>query len=164
MWAYAQYNPNKGQGDLIKSNSPTSAHQLAPAPLRHAQDLTVMRQATQLIPPPPQLRWVGVCVCVCATATLPPLSTKPNWTGLTAQPCHDPQDNGCSPRQCANTSPQHIFLWWCHAYTSLSTKMTSTFWSLSFKKRHCFKWHDLWRTIKESVYVPDSRNCSNSTD
>lgn len=52
MWAYAQYNPNKGQGDLIKSNSPTSAHQLAPAPLRHAKDLTVMRQATQLIPWP----------------------------------------------------------------------------------------------------------------
>lgn len=53
MRAYAQYNPNKGQGDLIKSNSPTSAHQLAPAPLRHARDLTVMRQATQLIPRPP---------------------------------------------------------------------------------------------------------------
>lgn len=53
MWTYAQYNPNKGQGDLIKSNSPTSAHQLAPAPLRHAKDLTVMRQATQLIPWPP---------------------------------------------------------------------------------------------------------------
>lgn len=78
MWAYAQYNPNKGQGDLIKSNSPTSAHQLAPAPLRHAQDLTVMRQATQLIPwPPPHYDGWG-CVCVCATATLPPLSTKPN--------------------------------------------------------------------------------------
>lgn len=55
MWAYAQYNPNKGQEDLIKSNSPTSAHQLAPAPLRHAKDLTVMRQATQLIPWPPPL-------------------------------------------------------------------------------------------------------------
>lgn len=53
MWSYAQCNPNKGQGELIKSNSPTSAHQLAPAPLRHAQDLTVMRQATQLIPGPP---------------------------------------------------------------------------------------------------------------
>lgn len=53
MRAYAQYNPNKGQGDLIKSNSPTSAHQLTPAPLRHTKDLTVMRQATQLIPWPP---------------------------------------------------------------------------------------------------------------
>lgn len=109
MWAYAQYNPNKGQGDLIKSNSPTSAHQLAPAPLRHAQDLTVMRQATQLIPwpPPPTMKggWGEG-----ATSPLPPLSTKLNSTGLTARPCHDPQDNGRSPRQCANMSPQHIFL------------------------------------------------------
>lgn len=81
MWAYAQYNPNKGQGDLIKSNSPTSAHQLAPAPLRHAQDLTVMRQATQLIPwpPPPHYDgWGCVCVCYCY-ATTPIQQTELNW-------------------------------------------------------------------------------------
>lgn len=94
MQAYAQYNPNKGQGDLIKSNSPTSAHQLAPAPLRHAKDLTVMRRATQLIPwPPPPLYEGGVGGS--ATALLPPLSTTQNSTGQTAQPCHDPEDNGC---------------------------------------------------------------------
>lgn len=113
MCVYAQYNPNKGQGDLIKSNSPTSAHQLAPAPLRHAKDLTVMRQATQLIPwppPPPSLPVHEGRVGVCATTMLPPLSTKLNSTGLTVQPCHDLQDNELAPRGCANTSSQHIFL------------------------------------------------------
>lgn len=116
MQVYAQYNPNKGQGDLIKSNSPTSAHQLAPAPLRHAKDLTVMRQATQLIPwPPPPTSTpnyegagaFGECVL---TAPLLPLSSTTNTTGQTAQPCHDPKDNGCSPRHCANMSPQRIHL------------------------------------------------------
>lgn len=140
MRAYAQYNPNKGQGDLIKSNSPTSAHQLAPAPLRHAKDLTVMRQATQLIPWPPPLNHGGCGrggVCYCS-ATTP--STTPHWTGQTAQPCHDPKDNGCSPRRCANTSPRHIFLWWCHAHTSLSTKNDMSL-LIAVLKHRCFKCH-----------------------
>lgn len=130
MWPYAQCNPNKGQGELIKSNSPTSAHQLAPAPLRHAQDLTVMRQATQLIPcPPPPTSTQpqgsgGRCV---APALLPPLSTKPNSTRLTAQPQCDPQHNGCSPRRCPNTSPRRIF------FTVTSEKIF-----LVLKKTGCF--------------------------
>ena len=104
MWAYAQYNPNKGQGDLIKSNSPTSAHQLAPALLRHAKDHTVTRQASQLIPwsPPPTIRERGGGVLLPFFHPYPQQRIQ-----LSKQLNHvmTPTDNGRSPKQCANMSP-----------------------------------------------------------
>lgn len=141
MWAYAQYNPNKGQGDLIKSNSPTSAHQLAPAPLRHAQDLTVMRQATQLIPrPPPPTNMGGV-------------STKPNSTDSRSSTLTWPPP---PPRQwvlAKAMSKQVTLAYLLVASRSLRTKITSTFWLWCFLKQHCFKWHDWWRKKMELCQI-----------
>lgn len=149
MWPYAQCNPNKGQGELIKSNSPTSAHQLAPAPLRHAQDLTVMRRATQLIPcPPPPAstppfpdRGEWGWACGAPSATTPAYqsqfkqanSATSTWPPNTMGVCQDD----------VQTRHPSTFSSWCHARRCLRKK---TLKNGSFKKYFLLK-HQLVFTL-----------------
>lgn len=55
----------------------------------------------------------------------------------------NPRDNGRSPRQCANTSPQNNFSWWCHAHAS---QWHPPF-ALKEKTKRCSKNLELWEVV-----------------